>query len=144
MNWIYFAFKQSNLFCLFSRVSLNLRLVELSDRTGVHMQCTSSVHAVWAACRLHWLCSAGCNYTAICLECSAVHTAVCSVSNPNLQSRHSVCAVHTVVCSVSEVYLQLPLQTHSSSIWEHTCAYVWWALMHHFPSVRCHLTKSQD
>ncbi len=32
------------------------------DWTGVHMQCTCSVLAVWAAYRLHWLCSGDCNY----------------------------------------------------------------------------------
>ena len=49
------------------------------------MQCTCSVLAVWAACtcRLHWLCSADCNYTAISLECN------CSVQTCYHKRRHS-------------------------------------------------------
>ena len=93
----YSVYSVFSVFCLFN-----------TGRTGVYMQCTCSICAVWAACRLHWLCSAGCNYTAVNLEC------FCSVETWYHKRRHhSVCAVHTVACSVSEVYLQPPLQIYS-------------------------------
>ncbi len=37
-----------------------------SKSAQIELECTCSVHAVWAAFRLHWLCSADCNYTAVC------------------------------------------------------------------------------
>ena len=79
--------------------------------TQTELGCTCSARAVWAACRLHWLCSVGCNYTAISLECN------CSVQTCYHKRRHSQCglgtlqkAVHPVqctsICSVSAVFLQ--------------------------------------
>ncbi len=45
------------------------------DRTGVHIQCTSSVRAVWAVCRLHWLCSVDSSLVLECLQCALWGTA---------------------------------------------------------------------
>ncbi len=93
------------------------------------MQCTCSVLAVWAACRLHWLCSADCNYTAISLECNcsvqtcyhkrrpqckrSAHCSIQCVRSVYTASTADTLHVLECVCSVHS----RALQVHCSSIW---------------------------
>ncbi len=48
------------------------------------------------------------------------------------------------ICQGELISVLLLWLRDEDAIFEHTCAYAWWALMHRFPSIRCHLTKTQD
>ncbi len=111
-----------------------------SPQIELHIQCMSSAYAVWATCGLHRLCSAGCNYTAISLECSCsvqtcyhkrrqctcstiqctlqLHCSIRSVPAATLLASGSVRAVFLqCTCSVHCSYTETILPIHSTSVW---------------------------